>query len=90
MCKGNIKAQRKRRRKALKQRKKIKPLADEVQLIDGNYTLYPVAYCKAHSGYLTQGLMDIHRCEKRICSALRKGDYDGKYIQTAIWRRNDN
>lgn len=72
MCKGNIKAQRKRRRKALKERKNMKPAETEVQLIDGNYTLYPAAYCKIHDGYLTLGLMDIHRCEKRKCKGLRK------------------
>lgn len=72
MCKGNIKAQRKRRRKALKERKKMKPAETEVQLIDGNYTLYPAAYCNIHGGYLTLGLMDIHRCEKRKCKGLRK------------------
>ena len=74
MCKGNVKAQRKRRRKALKERKNMKPAETEVQLIDGNYTLYPTAYCKVHGGYLTHGLMDIHRCEKRKCNGLRKGE----------------
>ena len=72
MCKGNVKAQRKRRRKALKERKKMKPAETEVQLIDGNYTLYPAAYCKRHGGYLTQGLINTHRCDKRNCKGFQK------------------
>lgn len=72
MCKGNIKEQRKRRKKALKERKNMNPTKEKVRLIDGNYTHYPVAYCKIHGAYLTHGLLNIHRCEKRKCKGLRK------------------
>lgn len=62
---GNIKAQRKRqkeRRKHLPQKQKQK-----VMLIDGNLSYYPTAYCRTHGGYLTEGLINTHRCEKRKC-----------------------
>lgn len=63
--KGNKKEQLKRRRERLKHlpARQLK----SVQLIDGNFSYYPVAYCKYHSAYLTQGLVETHRCEKRHC-----------------------
>lgn len=68
--KGNVREQKRRRRKRLKERPP--KLKEKVQLIDGNWTLYPVAYCKSHGGYLTQGLIETHRCVKRKCSGLGK------------------
>ena len=60
----------KRRKKRLKN---LPPKAEaEVRLIDGNWSFYPVAYCKSHSGYLTQGLIDTHRCDERNCSGFKK------------------
>ena len=37
------------------------------QLIDGNFSVYAMAYCPYYKGYLTQGLIDTHRCIKRGC-----------------------
>lgn len=73
---GNIKAQRKRRR----ERRKNLPPRRKVpyELIDGNFSYYPVAYCKCHDGYLTQGLIDTHRCEKRQCSGFERMMIDEK------------
>lgn len=70
--KGNRKAQRKRR----KERLKNKPPKSryKVQLIDGNFTYYPVAYCKYHQAFMTEGLMTTHRCVKRKCKRLIHGD----------------
>ena len=69
--KGNRKAQQRRRRERLKNLPPKQGMKHE--LIDGNYSFYPVAYCKCHSAFLTQGLIDTHRCEKRRCSGFRKG-----------------
>ena len=46
-------------------------LKKKVQLLDGNWSFYPVAYCTHHGGYLTQGLVDTHRCDKRQCSRYK-------------------
>jgi len=62
---GNRKAQRERRRERLKHLPKKR--MEKVQLIDGNWTFYPVTYCKVHGGFLTQGLIETHRCDHRQC-----------------------
>lgn len=63
--KGNRKAQQKRHRERKKNLPQKQPKM--VQLIDGNFSYYPVAYCCIHGGYLTQELADTHRCTKRHC-----------------------
>lgn len=65
---GNIKAQQKRRR----ERRKNQPSKQKklVELYDGNMSYYPAAYCKIHGAYLTQGLVDTHRCQHRHCQGL--------------------
>ena len=68
--KGNRKAQRKRQRDRRKNMPSKQPV--KVRLYDGNFSYYPVAYCKIHGAYLTQGLVDVHRCEKRNCTGLEK------------------
>ena len=72
--KGNVQAQRKRK----KERKKHLPMKqpEKVMLIDGNLSYYPVAFCTAHGGYLTQGLADTHRCIKRQCSGYSTELYE--------------
>ena len=68
--KGNVKAQRKRRKQRLK---RLPPRwNNEVLLIDGNFSFYPVAYCLYHKAFMTHGLVDTHRCEQRNCPRLRK------------------
>lgn len=67
--KGNIRAQKKRRKERLKNRP---PKSEEkVLLIDGNYSFYPVAFCSQYKAYLTCGLADTHRCQERECPKLK-------------------
>lgn len=64
--KGNIAAQKQRRKdryKNLPQRRK-----QSYELIDGNYSHYPVAECTYYGGYLTQGLIDTHQCRQKTCT----------------------
>jgi hypothetical protein len=51
-------------------------MADELlyKSIDHNYVKHPIAYCKAHKGYLTRKQMKVHRCVARHCIALRECD----------------
>ena len=44
----------------------------QYRLIDKNWSWYPVAWCKAKRGCLTEGLMKIHGCEKKNCVSLDK------------------
>lgn len=68
--KGNRKAQKKRRHERLKNRPER--LEEEYLLLDGNYSHYPVAYCRRKKAYLTQGLTDTHRCFERECMHLER------------------
>lgn len=74
--KGNRKEQKRRRKERLKNRPER--AAVSYRLIDGNFSHYPVAECKCHGGYLTQGLIDTHRCEQRHCTGFRKVAHDEK------------
>ena len=74
--KGNVKAQRKRRKQRLK--KLPERWDNEVLLIDGNFSFYPVAYCFRYKAFLTQGLLDTHRCDKRHCPKFRRVTKDDK------------
>lgn len=64
--KGNRKAQRKRRIERFKNLPKKQEYKYET--IDGNLTYYPIAYCKHHGAWLTQGIADTHRCLQRKCN----------------------
>lgn len=66
--KGDVAAQKKRR----KERRKLLPerTADKYQLIDNNFTYYPIAYCKAKKGWLSLGLMHTHKCKDKSCIHL--------------------
>lgn len=70
--KGNRKAQLKRKHERKKNLPPKQP--SKVQLIDGNFSYYPIAYCKIHGAFLTQGLADTHRCIKRKCNGFEAGD----------------
>ena len=50
--------------------------SQKYELIDGNLSFYPVAECKCHGGFLTQGLMDTHRCVQRKCTGLKVMDFE--------------
>lgn len=66
---GDVKKQRKKR----KERAHNLPdyQKEKYQLIDNNWTHRPRAYCQSHTGYLTDGLMNTHRCIKRGCMWLK-------------------
>lgn len=70
--KGNRKAQRERRY----ERRKLRPERQKEKhiLIDGNFSFFPVAYCKYYQAWLTVGLMQVHRCAERQCGRLEKGE----------------
>lgn len=74
--KGNYKAQRKRRRKRLKN--SVVKKEKNYELIDGNISFRAVAECKHYNGYLTEGLIETHRCRERNCSALIIFDSENK------------
>ena len=61
-------AQQKRREERLKHRPP--PYKEKVELIDGNFSRYPEGYCDYYGGYMTRGLMDTHRCDRRDCKRL--------------------
>ena len=44
----------------------------EYLTIDGNWTYYPVAYCRWYKGVLTRGMMNTHGCCERDCKRLDK------------------
>ncbi len=70
--KNDLRRRRKQRQRR-KERLKNRPPKRSVQyeLIDGNWSFYPVAECRCHGGYLTRGLADTHRCMQRHCTGYR-------------------
>lgn len=46
------------------------------RLIDDNWTRKPKAFCTRYDGYLTDGLMNTHKCRKRGCIRLKSVDYE--------------
>lgn len=64
MTKGNVKAQRKRRKRNLKGMPRT---PTPLECIDGNFSYYTTAYCRRKGAYLTQGLSSTHRCKERKC-----------------------
>ena len=45
-------------------------IEDLVELIDGNLSHYPYAYCKHYGGYVTKNLVLVHSCEEKGCGYL--------------------
>ena len=68
---GNIKAQKERRKERAKGYPKVEPGETEI-LIDGNYSQYAVAFCNYHKGWLTYPLMNTHGCLDKECSWLEE------------------
>ena len=66
---------RKEQRKRRRQRQNRLPAYQkhEFELIDGNMTHYPVAYCDRMEGWLSVGLMDVHKCREKECHRLQEG-----------------
>ena len=50
----------------------VKRTEYEYRTIDGNWTVYPVAYCTYHHGVLTHKMMKVHGCKQRNCQRLKK------------------
>lgn len=81
---GNRKAQMRRRNSSLSslhsQYRQSNPnlKAVRVQLIDGNMSYYPVAFCKFYGGYMTEGLVNCHRCRRRNCDKFIPVERDKK------------
>lgn len=69
--KGNIKAQKERRKERAKGYPKVEPGETEI-LIDGNYSQYAVAFCNYHKGWLTYPLMNTHGCIGKECRWLEE------------------
>lgn len=63
--KGNIYMQNRRRWDRYKRQPKRQK--DTYLLIDGNYTHYPVGYCKSRKRYISQGILSCHKCKIRKC-----------------------
>lgn len=66
---GNVKAQRRRYKKY---HKGMIRSPDEVELIDGNWSYYPYAFCTRKGAYLTKGLAATHRCQERKCNRFER------------------
>ena len=73
---GNRRLQQKRRRERLKKLPKPEKKKELYQLIDGNMSYYPVAYCRHHKGWLSQGLIITHRCVERHCNGYEGEEAD--------------
>lgn len=71
---GNRAKQHKRRRKRAKNLPEYREKSFE--LIDGNFSHYPRSYCAYHGAYLTDGLIETHRCIQRHCARLKNIYYD--------------
>lgn len=61
---GNRKEQRKRYKK---RKKTVDYFEEEFDLIDGNFTHYPVGFCKFYDGFLSEGLEEVHKCIEKGC-----------------------
>lgn len=67
---GDRQGQNKRR----KINHKVRLLDEPHEMIDGNFTRRPVAYCTFYKGYLTKNMSDRHKCECRNCPRYKKMD----------------
>jgi hypothetical protein len=63
--KGNRKLQRKRHRR---NNHGIKRQDSLYELIDGNMSYFPYAYCRYHKGYLTKNMVILHKCGEKRCN----------------------
>lgn len=69
--KGDIRSQRKRRKKRkLECTVSCKYHAEFFETIDGNFTNYPYAYCTYHDGWLTPNLTMTHNCVDKDCVCM--------------------
>ena len=75
----NKKRQRKRNRKNRRRNNYNIPRQEYTyDMIDGNKTYYPYAYCIYRKGYLTKSLAETHQCEQRQCKSFELFIIGGK------------
>lgn len=67
--KGRRINQRKRRRD--RREGKVQKQSELYELIDGNLTYYPYAFCEHYNAWLTLGHIRTHKCLKRHCKQIR-------------------
>lgn len=67
------KHQQRRRRKYHRQSPRQ---PDLYELIDGNWSYYPVAYCDRKRAYMTLGQVKTHKCKERQCNRLCKVQFN--------------
>ena len=75
MVKDKKKAHEQQRRR----RKNYKPsfyVGEYVELITGDLTRYPAAFCSHYEAFLTYNMKNLHRCEKRKCPHLHNNVED--------------
>lgn len=82
MSRGNRKLQNQRRRERNKRQTKPPKQPFLYQLIDGNMSYYPAAFCEYYGAYLTEAMMGTHKCKKRKCKRLCHLQRDKKGILT--------
>jgi len=68
---GRVKEQKQRRKQRIHDHP-VKAVNYPVELIDGNYSRFPVCFCNYYNAYLTLGLFNVHRCDQRNCDKLVK------------------
>lgn len=57
--------ERKRKRKRRRKTKGVKRQQLQYQLIDGNMSYYPVAFCSRYDGWLTNAMIEVHGCRDK-------------------------
>lgn len=68
--KAQKEARRRYRKRYREANKNVIRQLDKYVMIDGNYTHYPVAYCRYRRGYVTEALKQVHNCDE--CKFLIK------------------
>ena len=62
----------KRKRKGRYRQTGVPKTKNEYEMIDGNWTKHPVAFCSYYGGALTRNMMHTHRCCEKECKRLDK------------------
>lgn len=52
--------------------KNVPRAPDYLPLIDGNVSQYIVGYCTRKGGFMTNGLVNVHRCRERHCNKFEE------------------
>lgn len=85
----------KRQKKAAQQRRRRKnyknslDIGEYVNLITGDVTRWPVAYCTHYNGFLTINMTKLHDCPNKNCKCYHEEDVDD-YLQININEAKEN